>query len=162
MNNDLISREALKEQINDVVAKDGDDFSNDLLVGLDMAFQIIDNAPTVEERPIRCKDCKHTVLSEDGKTLICCLTMKVGTVRPNFYCGNGEIKDSASDSETNYYGVSTALLSQPSAERPQSKCENCDFRKFSETFVDGIVYLMNNNDITSIEQLSELLKGGSK
>ena len=48
MNNDLISREALKKQINDVVAKDGDDFSNDLLVGLDMAFQIIDNAPTVE------------------------------------------------------------------------------------------------------------------
>ena len=52
---DLISREALKEQINDVVAKDGDDFSNDLLVGLDMAFQIIDNAPTVEidERTVK-------------------------------------------------------------------------------------------------------------
>jgi hypothetical protein len=56
---------------------------------------IIDNAPTVAERLIRCKDCKHTVLSEDGKKLICCLTMRVGTVRPTFYCGNGEMKGGA-------------------------------------------------------------------
>ena len=53
----------------------------------------LDNAPTVEERPIRCKDCKYTVLSKtDGKTLICCLTRMIGTVRPDFYCGNGEMK----------------------------------------------------------------------
>ena len=45
--------------------------------------------------PIRCKDCKHTVLSKNGKTLICCLTMKVGTVNPNFYCGNGETEGGA-------------------------------------------------------------------
>ena len=47
------------------------------------------------ERPIHCKDCKYTVLSKDGKTLICCMTMKVGTVRPDFYCGNGEMKGGA-------------------------------------------------------------------
>ena len=45
--------------------------------------------------PIRCKDCNHTVLSESGKKLICCLTMKVGTVDPDFYCGNGEMKEGA-------------------------------------------------------------------
>ena len=44
-------------------------------------------------------------------------------------------------------------------ERPQGNCENCDFRKFTETFVDGVVELMNKNGITSVEQLSELLKG---
>lgn len=66
--------------------------STSTIIGVRNVMYLIDNAPTVEERPIRCKDCKHTVLSEDGKTLICCLTMKVGTVRPNFYCGNGEMK----------------------------------------------------------------------
>lgn len=45
--------------------------------------------------------------------------------------------------------------------RPQGDCENCDFRKFSETFIDGVVDLMNKNGITSVEQLSELLKGGA-
>ena len=61
---------------------------------LKQVIRDLDNAPTVEERPIHCKDCKYTVLSKDGKTLICCMTMKVGTVRPNFYCGNGEMKGS--------------------------------------------------------------------
>ena len=85
---DLISREALKKCARVVFDKD---------LGRLRVVDVsdIDNAPTVEERPIRCKDCKHTVLSEDGKTLICCLTMKVGTVRPNFYCGNGEMKGGA-------------------------------------------------------------------
>lgn len=45
--------------------------------------------------------------------------------------------------------------------RPQGECENCDFRKFSETFVDGVVEVMNKNGITSVEQLSEILKGGA-
>jgi hypothetical protein len=44
-------------------------------------------------------------------------------------------------------------------ERPQGDCENCDFRKFSEKFVDIFVDLMTKNDITSVEQLSEILKG---
>lgn len=57
-------------------------------------YPLMDLRP-VEERPIRCKDCKYTVLSKDGKTLICCLTMKIGTVKPDFYCGNGEMKGGA-------------------------------------------------------------------
>lgn len=46
--------------------------------------------------------------------------------------------------------------------RPQGDCEKCDFRKFSETFIDGVVDVMNKNGITSVEQLSELLKGGAE
>lgn len=44
--------------------------------------------------------------------------------------------------------------------RPRGDCENCDFRKFSETFIDGVVDLMNKNGITSVEQLADLLEGG--
>ena len=47
-------------------------------------------------------------------------------------------------------------------ERPQGDCENCDFRKFSEKFVDTFVDLMTKNDIASVEQLSEILKGGTE
>lgn len=50
----------------------------------------------------------------------------------------------------------------PIVERPQGECEKCDFRKFSETFIDGVVELMVKNDIESVEQLSEILKGGTK
>lgn len=44
----------------------------------------------------------------------------------------------------------------------KGKCEKCDFRKFSETFVDGLVDVMNKNGITSVEQLQEILKGGAE
>lgn len=47
-------------------------------------------------------------------------------------------------------------------ERPQGECEKCDYRKFTETFIDGIVDMMNKNGITSVEQLSEILKGGAE
>lgn len=47
-------------------------------------------------------------------------------------------------------------------ERTKGDCENCDFRKFSETFVDGVVEVMNKNGITTLEQLSEILKGGAE
>jgi len=47
-------------------------------------------------------------------------------------------------------------------ERPQGDCENCDFHKFSEKFVDTFVDLMTKNDIASVEQLSEILKGGTE
>ena len=51
---------------------------------------------------------------------------------------------------------------KPYEERPQGECEKCDFRKFTETFIDGIVDVMNKNGITSVEQLSEILKGGAE
>lgn len=47
-------------------------------------------------------------------------------------------------------------------ERPQGDCENCNFRKFTETFVGGVVEAINKNDIAGIEQLSEMLKGGAE
>ena len=39
-------------------------------------------------------------------------------------------------------------------------CENCDYRKFTEKFIDGCFEVMNKNGITSIEQLTEMLKEG--
>ena len=91
MNNDLISREALKKHIAEIFEVE-EKYDKKWAMGLKYSLKLIDNAPTVGERPIHCKDCKYTVLSKDGKTLICCMTMKIGTVKPNFYCGNGEMK----------------------------------------------------------------------
>lgn len=50
----------------------------------------------------------------------------------------------------------------PMFERPQGDCEKCDFRKFTETFIDGVVDVMNKNGITSVEQLSKILEGGAE
>lgn len=47
-------------------------------------------------------------------------------------------------------------------ERSQGECQKCDYRKFTENFIDGVVEVMNKNGITSIEQLSEILKGGAE
>ena len=44
----------------------------------------------------------------------------------------------------------------------QGGCENCDYRKFTEKLVDGFVEVMNEYGITSVEQLSEILKGGAR
>ena len=46
--------------------------------------------------------------------------------------------------------------------RPQGECEKCDYRKFTENFIDDVVDWMDRYGITSIEQLSEILKGGTK
>ena len=46
--------------------------------------------------------------------------------------------------------------------RPEGECANCDYRKFTETVVEGFVDVMNKNGITSVEQLSEMLKGGAE
>lgn len=43
----------------------------------------------------------------------------------------------------------------------QSKCRDCDFRKFSETFINGIVEVMTKNGIESVEQLAEILGKGN-
>lgn len=45
-------------------------------------------------------------------------------------------------------------------DKPQGDCQNCDFRKFTEKFIGGVVELMNENDITSLEKLSEMLERG--
>lgn len=39
------------------------------------------------------------------------------------------------------------------------ECVNCDYRKFTEKFINGVVEVMEKNGITSVEQLSEILKG---
>lgn len=43
----------------------------------------------------------------------------------------------------------------------ESKCRDCDFHKFSETFINGIVEVMTKNGIESVEQLTEILGKGN-
>ena len=47
-------------------------------------------------------------------------------------------------------------------ERLTGKCKKCDYRKFTEKCIDGIVEVMNKNGIASIEQLTEIIKGAEK
>lgn len=71
MNNDLISREALmqvlKTELANVPQPDTDaDYYIGVKQGLKLAETIINNAPTVDERPqgesvIKCQDCKYRV-----------------------------------------------------------------------------------------------------
>lgn len=44
---------------------------------------------------------------------------------------------------------------------PRGECEKCNFRKFSETFVDVLADAMKKKGITSAEQFQEILKGGA-
>lgn len=128
MNNDLISREALKEHkfVGNKYVQIGGRTNGKTLRTVNQAYQqgwndaidaIIANAPTVEA-------LTYTDIIEANKE-----------------------------------GYNTARRLY---ERPQGDCENCDFRKFTETFVDGVVAVMNKNGITSLEQLSEILKGGAE
>lgn len=56
----------------------------------------------------------------------------------------------------------TELKQRREQEKPQGDCEKCDYRKFIEKFVDSVVEVMNKHGITSVEQLSEMLKGGEE
>lgn len=104
---DIISREALKEDFIETINSQG-------FMTTEEIISKIDNAPTVE-RPIRG-------IAKVGK--------------------NGEIE--------------IELIN------PQGECKKCDYRKFTETFIDGVVDVMNKNGITSVEQLQEILKGVRK
>ncbi len=49
----LIDADALSKQIKDSIAEYGNTYSNDLLNGLGMVLQMLDNAPTVKP----CENC---------------------------------------------------------------------------------------------------------
>lgn len=55
-----------------------------------------------------------------------------------------------------------AICNENCGYKSQGDCENCDYKKFTETFVDGVVEVMNKNGITSLEQLNKMLKGGAE
>ena len=107
MNNDLISREALKKEINNLA----------IPIYEKMVLKAIDNAPTVE--------------------LFCS------------YLSDGEVRQPCVEAPCEH-------------ERPTGECSNCDYRKFTEKFIDGVVEVMNKNGISSVEQLSEILKGAEE
>jgi len=41
----------------------------------------------------------------------------------------------------------------------EPKCENCDYRKFTRQFINGVVDVMTKNGISSVEELNRRLKG---
>lgn len=51
----------------------------------------------------------------------------------------------------------------PYENRPQVEhkpaCEDCDYRKFTEQFISGVVDVMTKNGISSLEELNRRLKG---
>jgi hypothetical protein len=58
--------------------------------------EVVDNAPKVDAvEVVRCKNCKHAEINENhpNKPLICYLTRMCGTVKPDWYCWQGERKD---------------------------------------------------------------------
>ena len=44
-------------------------------------------------------------------------------------------------------------------EEHKPECEDCDYRKFTERFIDGVVDVMTKNGISSVEELNRRLKG---
>lgn len=94
MNNDLISREALKKAI-----EQGEGFSWDNHGKDDLCVRkkYIDNAPTVDaEEIVRCKDCRH----RDPEDFRCdCGRMeRVGNILPvhdNYFCAFGDRKEAS-------------------------------------------------------------------
>lgn len=104
---------------------------------------LIDEAPTVEPEPIKVnipEDIKDKLIEEMSKPRKVIL---------------GEPKT-----------VTDCIIAYgdgfESAKRLfESKCRDCDFRKFSETFINGIVEVMTKNGIESVEQLSEILGKGN-
>jgi hypothetical protein len=71
----------------------------DLYLPIHFQEMVIDEMPTVDAVPVvRCKDCKHYRTSDAGHPdCDYCNRLICGTVRPDFYCADGERKDDVSD-----------------------------------------------------------------
>ena len=67
-----------------------------------------------------------------------------------------------SQMDLSQFNIYSLINTMPTIERPQGECEKCDYRKFTENFIDDVVDWMDRYGITSIEQLSEILKGGAE
>ena len=110
MNDDLISRSALKEAFTEAYA--GITFS------LIECNDIIDNAPTVED------------ITED------------------------DIKEAIKTGYRDGYDMAKAKYEKPT----EIDCSKCDYLKFSKSFIESVVKLMNTYGIESVEDLSRELK----
>ena len=42
--------------------------------------------------------------------------------------------------------------------KPQGECKACDYYKFAQSFINGIVEVISKNGLTSIDELLEILK----
>lgn len=147
MNNDLISREALKKALDEQMNFDEN--------CRDSVFDIIDNAPTVDFL-INMKD-----LTAEQKQHFFNVwrnaSFKITNERPQGEYTEEDMKQAIKENFDIGYE-----MAKNKYERPQCECEKCVFRKFTETFINGVVDVMNKNGITSVEQLSEILGSSAK
>lgn len=178
MSNDLISRSELKKAFDDY-SKTNPNLSGIFEVG---KF-IIDNAPTVIPDIEEFDKALHKWFEEidewekkNGKTrpqgdlISRSEAEKLGATCLAKRNENGQLEaiislDNAPTVDCIEFNRAKKLIKQAYQKgkdiRPQGDCNNCDFRKFTEKFVDGVVELMNENDITSFEQLSKMLGKGN-
>ena len=58
--------------------------------------EAFNRVPTVDAVPVvRCRKCAHCIVNEShpDRPLICCLTKKVGTTDPDWFCADGERRE---------------------------------------------------------------------
>ena len=56
-----------------------------------------------------------------------------------------------------YKHILDVIENAPTVELP--KCQDCEYLKFTEQFVGGVVETMNKNGISGIEELERIIKG---
>lgn len=101
MNNDLISRSALIEKIENTdwyhisesgnLAKGANSELHTPLFKADDIFTALENAPAVDAViPVRCKECKHLMFSDCYGE---CRIGHMGIIQPDDFCSRGERKE---------------------------------------------------------------------
>ena len=142
MNNDIISRSELKKAFNKWWGCDD--------ISVTVVEDLIDNAPTVEQKefeqilqPIKVnipEDIKGKLIEEMSKPRKVILDESKTVQDCIVAYGDG-------------FESARRLF--------ESKCRDCDFHKFTETFINNTVKVMKKNGIESVEQLSEILGKGN-
>lgn len=171
MNNDLISRSELTKELRErlVACNDWEDNAKDketriranaVKAFICEMFVLLKEIPTVEPEPVseRQKRALAIVDALTEKRLI--NVMERGCLRRSIILEPERTQD---ESKT----VTDCMIAYgdgfESARRLfESKCRDCDFHKFTETFINNTVKVMTKNGIESVEQLSEILGKGKK
>ena len=95
MNNDLISRSALLEELSKGTIITDDMYSEGIMAGVDYAIKKIEAAPAVDAvEVVRCKDCKCGKYPDStklvGKYVNCALYDPMPLMRSDDFCSYGE------------------------------------------------------------------------
>lgn len=146
--------DALKEKLKNRYEVEQDEIDKGWNLGIGVAINLTETAPTFEPK---LEEINEKLINEYISKVRCC-----DECFASVYCTVNGLRESRVPQDycvkniKKYFSYEAKLVE----ERPQCECENCDFRKFTERFIDGVIDLMNQYGITSFDQLSEKLKGG--